>query len=134
MEKICQHCQHVNRAEHRFCTQCGSRLISETSKNESTPRLVMLHGDRPNVVFNLNKHLSYIGRDKVNTVVLQDSQISKRHAKVFEENGQFWIEDNHSKNGVFINGKKISEKDRLVHGCLLKLGSTILRFETIPIH
>ncbi len=134
MEKICWQCRHKNRAEYRFCTRCGSRLISEAGKTDNSPRLVMLHGDRPSAVFHLNRRLSFIGRDKINTVVLQDTQISKHHAKVFEENGQFWIQDNRSKNGVFINGKKIREKERLIHGCLLKLGSTILRFETMQIH
>lgn len=128
---ICQQCKHENKPEYRFCTQCGVRLSN--ANRADLPRLVMLHGDRPNTLFYLNKVVCSIGRDETNTIVLQDSQISKHHARIMNGNGNFWIEDSCSKNGVFINGKKIINKEQLVHGCLLKLGSTILRFEKSPV-
>jgi pSer/pThr/pTyr-binding forkhead associated (FHA) protein len=128
---VCPQCKHENKLDYRFCTHCGVRL-AVPNKSDS-PRLVMLHGDRPNISFYINKAISSIGRDEANTIVLHDTQISKHHAKILIGDGSFWIEDSRSKNGVFINGKKIANKEHLAHGCLLKLGSTILRFEKTPV-
>ena len=128
---ICPQCKHENRSDYRFCTQCGVRLA--TQNKSDNPRLVMLHGDRPNTSFYINKSINSIGRDEANTIVLHDTQISKHHAKILNGDSNFWIEDSRSKNGVFINGKKIKNKEKLAHGCLLKLGSTILRFEKTPL-
>lgn len=128
---VCPQCKQENKMGYRFCTQCGMRI--NLSNKSDLPRLIMLHGDRPNTSFYLNKKISSIGRDESNSIVLNDAQISKHHARIVNGEDSFWIEDSSSKNGVFINGKKIAEKEHLVHGCLLKLGSTILRFEKTTI-
>ena len=84
-------------------------------------------------VHNLLQDRNLIGRDKYNSIALSDTQVSKNHAIITNRDGNYWIEDCKSKNGVFINGKKINNQKKLIHGCLLKIGSTILRFETKPI-
>jgi pSer/pThr/pTyr-binding forkhead associated (FHA) protein len=102
-------------------------------QNSSTSRLVVLHGERPNAIYRLNQNQNYIGRDENNTITLSDTQVSKKHAAITSGYGTFWIEDMKSKNGIFLNGKRVKKREKLVHGCLVKLGSTILRFETMPI-
>jgi len=127
MENLtCSVCHNDNRKGSLFCTQCGTKLSLKQSNN---PRLIMLSGDRPKAIFNLNDDRSMIGRDKNNTIALSDTQISKKHAIIMSGKGEYWIEDTKSKNGIYINGKKIEQREKLVHGCLVKLGSTILRFE-----
>ena len=130
MEKnICPYCKYNNRINNIYCTQCGSNL---NLYRQVGPRLVMLHGDRHEAIFNINTGVNSIGRNDNNTIVLNDKQISKQHAAVIFENNEYWIKDTESKNGVFLNGRRISQQERLYHGCLIKLGSTILRFETTP--
>jgi uncharacterized RDD family membrane protein YckC len=49
-----------------------------------------------------------LGRDSHSCDLhITDQSISRRHAKIFINNGDIWIEDLGSTNGIFINGKKI---------------------------
>ncbi len=120
-------CNHENKPGNSFCTQCGARLVK--MEQADIARLIMLHGDRPDTIFYLLESDCSIGRDLENSVILNDNKISKQHAKISNSNGDYWIHDSKSKNGVYINGKKIKHRKRLHDGCLLKLGSTILRFD-----
>lgn len=51
-----------------------------------------------------------IGRHQQADIVLQASQISRRHAALQLKDQQLWIQDLGSSNGTFVNGEKISEK------------------------
>lgn len=126
-KKICISCQHENTLENHFCTQCGSRLYKN---NHNRPRLRLLYGDPEGAVFLLSKRNNTIGRDGGNIIVLGDEQISNKHATIVFKGNSYWIEDLNSKNGVYVNGKKISKRARLHDRSLIKLGSTILRIET----
>lgn len=123
----CPVCDHMNRPSNRFCTQCGSWL----GKTPRTgPQLIVLEGEAERAVFEIPEDRATLGRDADNTVVLTDRQISKRHAVILRTDGVYWIEDLNSRNGVYVNGRRIEKRERLFDGSLLKLGSTILRFES----
>ncbi|MEZ4393762.1 MAG: FHA domain-containing protein [Polyangiales bacterium] len=52
-----------------------------------------------------------IGRgQKTSDLTIRDSNVSRRHACVVEYNGQFWIVDQQSTNGVEFNGAKVERK------------------------
>lgn len=126
MDKICPVCKFENREENIFCTQCGTKLLAE---NKLGPRLFLLNGKLQNTVFTLNGKKIRLGRNPDNTVVLKDNQISKYHAEIYYGDKKYWIKDLDSKNGVYINGKRISDPKWLLPGSLIKLGATILRFD-----
>jgi hypothetical protein len=54
------------------------------------------------------EHLS-IGRLSYNDVVLPFAQISRQHAEMRRINGQWWIADLHSTNGLQIDSRRIQE-------------------------
>ena len=70
-----------------------------------------------------------IGREISNHVVIDDNKISKTHAVLHVSNENCWIKDVGSSNGIYVNGQKIALQKSVMHGSLLKLGSTIMRFE-----
>ena len=54
-------------------------------------------------------------------VVIDDSQVSRKHCRVFCEGGLWFAEDMNSSNGTFVNGEKIkraklNEGDRILIG------------------
>ncbi len=48
-----------------------------------------------------------IGREIGCDIILSDPTVSRRHAILKKENDEIFIKDNESKNGTFLNGKKI---------------------------
>ncbi len=58
-----------------------------------------------------------------------DSYVSKRHARIRHENGEYWIEDLGSGNGTWVNGRKITEKTRLTPKTRLRIGWTSIEVE-----
>ncbi|RLC23484.1 MAG: hypothetical protein DRH56_07540 [Deltaproteobacteria bacterium] len=128
-ENRCPGCGCLNRPGNRFCTRCGARLIDDGTAGHH-PRLIPLGGDRRGPLL-LMDNRNTLGRGLSNSVVVGDPQVSKRHAEIGrDDEGKYWIRDLGSRNGVFLNGGKVTGPRRLRDGDLVKLGSTILRFET----
>ena len=62
-----------------------------------------------------------IGRQGDNHLVLRDNRISRIHARVIAENGAYFIEDLNSRQGIYVNGQrvtrqKLSGSDRIDFG------------------
>ncbi len=51
-----------------------------------------------------------IGRQAGNHLVLRDARISRAHARIVSEGSEYFIEDLHSVNGVFINDERIERR------------------------
>ena len=49
-----------------------------------------------------------IGRQAENHYVVRDSRASRTHARIVAEGGEYWIEDNGSRHGVFVNGARVT--------------------------
>jgi sigma-B regulation protein RsbU (phosphoserine phosphatase) len=62
-----------------------------------------------------------IGRSSGNNLVLAQMGISRSHAEVLVENGEYLVRDLGSKQGTYLNGVRI-EQARLVHGDRVQLG------------
>ena len=125
-ENKCLVCQFDNREENIFCTKCGQKLIEDV---KGGARLLVLSSKKTSITHHINPGRSTIGRDIGNALVLNDEQISKYHAAIVYEEGILRIEDLESKNGVFVEGRKITNRTILPDGCLIKLGSTMLKYE-----
>jgi phosphoserine phosphatase RsbU/P len=62
-----------------------------------------------------------IGRQGTNHLVLRDNRISRSHAQIVAENGDYFLEDLESRQGVYVNGQrvtrhKLNESDRIDFG------------------
>ena len=62
------------------------------------------------------------------TLRLPASAVSKSHARLFREGETWHIEDTGSRNGCYLNGKRIERARRLADGDLLEIGCTLLRY------
>ena len=70
-----------------------------------------------------------LGRSDDNNFVLPDRWISRNHAMLqCMENGEFYLIDLGSRNGSFVNGRRVSVPVTLQNGDLLTFGQTELRF------
>jgi pSer/pThr/pTyr-binding forkhead associated (FHA) protein len=70
-----------------------------------------------------------IGREPGRDIVLSgDATVSRTHARIANENGQFVVYDNGSANGTYINGVRITVQP-LHPGDIVQFGSSKFRFE-----
>ncbi len=65
-----------------------------------------------------------IGRDTASTVHLDSSQVSRRHAEVRSVAGVYGIEDQGSKNGIFVNGERC-QSAKLRAGDVVRVGHAV---------
>jgi DNA-binding NtrC family response regulator len=68
-----------------------------------------------------------LGRDWQCKIVVNDVQCSRLHAEVFYEGDGWWVRDNHSSNGTFVNGQVVDQA-RLVNGSELRIGGSVFTF------
>ncbi len=71
-----------------------------------------------------------IGRGSENDIQLDSNLVSKFHARVYEQDGLFYIDDLNSGNGTFVNGKQIRERHPLRAGDEIRVGDCVMAFRT----
>jgi serine phosphatase RsbU (regulator of sigma subunit)/pSer/pThr/pTyr-binding forkhead associated (FHA) protein len=69
-----------------------------------------------------------VGRSSRNELVLSDLSLSRHHADLRSVDGEWVLEDAGSRNGTFLNGRRIEEATRLTPGDRISLGSCHVEF------
>jgi adenylate cyclase len=70
-----------------------------------------------------------LGRASSNEVVLLDQLVSRRHAIIqVQGENEYWLVDFGSRNGSYLNGKRIAQPTQLRDGDVLRFGSLEYRF------
>lgn len=68
-----------------------------------------------------------LGRSPGCAVYLDDDTFTSTvHARVFQRNGELWLEDLRSTNGTYLNDERLAAPTRIQRGDRIKVGSTIL--------
>lgn len=64
-----------------------------------------------------------LGRANDNSIYIKDPFVSKRHMKITEDEGEYYLEDLNSANGTFLNEEKILDVVKLDSGDIIKVGN-----------
>lgn len=91
------------------------------------PSLEILSGDQAGTVWPLSSDC-LLGRVEGCDLILLDASVSRRHARFFERDGQVWVEDLGSTNGVMLGQEVLGEARPLQEGDLLCLGDVEARY------
>ena len=79
--------------------------------------------------FGLSSGTNVLGRDASKCdITIEDDAMSREHAKIRFEGGRFWIYDLASRNGTFVNDRKI-QRQMLMDGDQIQLGDTVFVFK-----
>jgi diguanylate cyclase (GGDEF)-like protein len=99
-------------------------------RRDIKPSLVFLSGELIAVPIPLERENVTLGRALEADVRVNDAQVSRRHAQVVVEDGQYILIDLDSRNGTFLNGARIS-RQALENGDKISIGETMLRFDLL---
>ncbi len=92
--------------------------------------LTMRQGPTPGKRFVLSQKTISIGRLEDNDVVINEQQISRRHASLTWEKERFVLRDLGSANGTYLNGEQITAPQELHDGDVIGLSEILLAFRS----
>jgi serine/threonine-protein kinase len=140
---FCGHCGQKIAPDDAYCPHCGSRQPT-ASGSRITAQLVVLGTSDMVKPFKIEKDSVLIGRTDPHTGIFPEidltlydpeTKVSRRHARIYRQGEQFFIEDLASVNGTIIksaNGSVVRLAPKsprpLSAGDELKLGETTLKF------
>jgi pSer/pThr/pTyr-binding forkhead associated (FHA) protein len=149
MTVYCSECGFQNPEAANYCSRCGALLQKGESPVETTqalspdevgelaeatdfglegPALVVRSGGgRAGESFRPAGERTSIGRSPDCDIFLDDVTVSRNHAVLIEEGGQYSVEDQASLNGTFVNRKRI-DRSPLHEGDELQVGKYRLTF------
>ena len=146
----CPECGFQNQEAANYCSKCGARLLpdapgenTETFSAEEVadehgtaleraglrgPALIVRSGGgRAGETFFPDPETSVIGRSPECDIFLDDVTVSRKHAVIVQRDGGFFVDDQGSLNGTFVNRKRV-ESAQLEDGDELQIGKYRLTF------
>ena len=92
-----------------------------------TPRfLVVTEGGLAGVSIDLTDQQITMGRANDATLVLNDDYASTYHARIFPQDGQWFVEDLGSTNGTYLDRQKVIRPTPVPVGVPIRIGKTAL--------
>lgn len=104
-------------------------LVNHPPPSEDCPHLwVTVKEER--YWFSLNKPITIGANGDTTDLQLDDDFVSGRHCEIDPSNRHWVLKDLNSKNGIFVNGRRMNEDRRLKDGDIIQLGDSSLIFVT----
>ena len=92
-----------------------------------TPRfLVVTEGALAGMSLDLTDQQITMGRANDATLVLNDDYASTYHARIFPQDGQWFVEDLGSTNGTYLDRQKVVRQTQVPAGVPIRIGKTVL--------
>lgn len=88
--------------------------------------LTLLQPDAPPSALTFDKPVVTMGRSTDCAIPIDDRFLSRKHAEIVSEAGEWVLRDNGSANGTFVNGTRIQAPVRVRPGDRIQLGNTEL--------
>jgi pSer/pThr/pTyr-binding forkhead associated (FHA) protein len=89
--------------------------------------VVVTEGPLRGTTITLGQHSILIGRSPESTLVLSDDYASGRHARIFPQDGAWYVEDLESTNGTFVGQQRVAgSPGKHTVGSAQRIGTTVL--------
>jgi two-component system, NtrC family, sensor kinase len=118
----CPKCGTGNAVDAARCTMCGD--------NMTVAVLEVIRGDLTEKIHFLRPRSYSVGRARGNDIALNEPSISKSHCRVDYVDGRFYVQDNGSLHGVYVNASKV-QRVELTAGSQVQLGNLTLKFSLL---
>jgi eukaryotic-like serine/threonine-protein kinase len=136
---VCASCGGTVHVDDAFCAHCGASHPGRPASGPVAISLTTLDTNYAVQTFRLDKENNLIGRADPHAQIYPEvdltahdpqTKVSRRHARVYRQGNQYFIEDLSSANGTFVNGT-VHLQPKIPHalhnGDVVKLGETMLK-------
>ncbi|KQT01909.1 FHA domain-containing protein FhaB/FipA [Cellulomonas sp. Leaf395] len=104
--------------------------VPRSARGGSGPgRLVVTEGPLRGTIVPLGTSAVLIGRAPGCTLVLDDDYSSSRHARIFPQGGQWFVEDLGSTNGTFVADQRVEAPTPVPTGTPVRVGQSVLELQ-----
>ncbi|MBA2123557.1 hypothetical protein B9J78_01230 [bacterium Unc6] len=93
-------------------------------------KLTVKSGPDEGIVFKIQEEITTIGRIETNKIIIHDEGVSKGHCVIEARKTGYFITDLGSTNGTYLNGKIVKTEAELYTEDQIKVGNTVLIFES----
>jgi phosphoserine phosphatase RsbU/P len=90
--------------------------------------LQVVKPNHPEQVFGLRDERIVVGRLPSCEIVIDNAAVSRQHAQIVQEHGEFFVEDLRSRNHTYLNGARLDAKTLLKDADEVKIGDVVFRF------
>jgi hypothetical protein len=96
------------------------------SSRRTPSHVLVTEGPLKGTTISLGQQSVLIGRNPGSTVVLEDDYASGRHARIYPEGDEWFVEDLGSTNGTYLGNDRLTAPQQLSVGSTLRIGTTVL--------
>lgn len=90
--------------------------------------IVIVSGEQQGTYFQLAKRPLSGGRDPARDIQIIDPKVSRRHFLISPQSEGYVIRELQARNGVYVDGERITEDRTLCDGDQIRVGATLLEF------
>jgi serine/threonine protein kinase len=112
----CFRCGQSNPSDRLYCTSCGYELSDRRAAADRYigpngrpihARLSMQNGQMAGRSYLFHQDVTTIGRTNGNDLIISERTVSRRHARLWFDNGRWLVEDIQSANGTLVNNMRL---------------------------
>ncbi|HIZ36869.1 MAG TPA: FHA domain-containing protein [Candidatus Ruania gallistercoris] len=107
----------------------GGRRPARGRSRGGPTRLRVTAGPLNGTTLALGASAILIGRAPGSTLVLDDDYCSNRHARIFPQDGRWWVEDLGSRNGTYLGTAQVTDPVPVEVGVPIHLGQTAIELQ-----
>lgn len=96
------------------------------------PARLILESGLGKIEYPLDAPVVTIGRSRSNDISLEDSRVSRHHARIVRDASGFLIEDLNSRNGTRVDDRAVRDSATLTDGAVVRIGDSVFRFTVAP--
>jgi serine/threonine protein kinase len=134
---VCFRCGALSDSTQVYCTTCGYELADKRASTDRArtsdgrsilARLSLQNGLMAGRSYRFHQDITTIGRMNGNDLIISGRTVSRHHARLWFENGRWWLADLQSLSGTLINGARIIQPTALNDGDVINFGDEIAIF------
>ncbi|MGQ0624647.1 MAG: FHA domain-containing protein FhaB/FipA [Sporichthyaceae bacterium] len=95
------------------------------SRRGAPSKVVVTHGELSGTIIALTEAQVTVGRASDSTLVLEDDYASNRHARLYQSNGEWLVEDLGSTNGTYLDRERVLGPTPAQLGVPIRIGKTV---------